>query len=82
MSSVGTQSTEQRLSLPQALLFVLLVALLGLVAFNFYLLNQRNQQQTQYLALTTDIQVRAQQLAKAAGESAVGGADCGEVEKP
>lgn len=75
MSSVGTQTTEQRLSLPQALLFVLLVALLGLVAFNFYLLNQRNQQQTEYLALTTDIQVRAQQLAKAAGESAVGNFD-------
>jgi len=75
MSSVGTQSSEQRLSLPQALLFVLLIALLGLVAFNFYLLNQRNQQQTEYLALTTDIQVRAQQLAKAAGESAVGNFD-------
>jgi twitching motility protein PilJ len=75
MSSVGTQSTEQRLSTPQALLFILLVALLGLVAFNFYLLNQRNQQQTEYLALTTDIQVRAQQLAKAAGESAVGNFD-------
>jgi len=75
MSSVGTQSTEQRLSLPQALLFVLLVALLGLLAFNFYLLNQRNQQQTEYLELTTDIQVRAQQLAKAAGESAVGNFD-------
>jgi hypothetical protein len=59
MSSVVSQSNEQRLSLPQALLFVLLVALLGLVAFNFYLLNQRNQQQTEYLALTTDIQVRA-----------------------
>jgi twitching motility protein PilJ len=75
MSSVGTQSTEQRLSLPQALLFVLLVALLGLVAFNFFQLNERNQQQTEYLALTTDIQVRAQQLAKAAGESAVGNFD-------
>ncbi len=75
MSSVGTQSTEQKLSPAQALLFVLLVALLGLVAFNFYLLNQRNQQQTEYLALTTDIQVRAQQLAKAAGESAVGNFD-------
>ena len=75
MSSVVTQSTEQRLSPAQALLFVLLVALLGLVAYNFYLLNQRNVQQNQYLALTTDIQVRAQQLAKAAGESAVGNFD-------
>ncbi|TVQ35297.1 MAG: methyl-accepting chemotaxis protein, partial [Wenzhouxiangella sp.] len=57
------------------MLFVLLVLLLGLVAYNFFLLNQRNQQETQYLALTTDIQVRAQQLAKAAGESAVGNFD-------
>ncbi|AKS40747.1 methyl-accepting chemotaxis protein [Wenzhouxiangella marina] len=75
MSSVVSQSTEQKLSPAQALLFVLLVALLGLVAVNFYLLNQRNQQQNEYLALTTDIQVRAQQLAKAAGESAVGNLD-------
>ncbi len=75
MSSVVTQSTEQRLSPAQLLLFVLLVLFLGLVAYNFFLLNQRNQQETQYLALTTDIQVRAQQLAKAAGESAVGNFD-------
>ncbi|MEN1728196.1 MAG: methyl-accepting chemotaxis protein [Pseudomonadota bacterium] len=75
MSSVVSQSTEQRLSPAQALLFVLLVALLALVAFNFYLLNQRNTQQTEYLSLTTDIQVRAQQLAKAAGEAAVGNFD-------
>ncbi|MFU8832081.1 MAG: type IV pili methyl-accepting chemotaxis transducer N-terminal domain-containing protein, partial [Wenzhouxiangella sp.] len=75
MSSVVTQTTEQRLSPAQLLLFALLVALMGLVAYNFYLLNQRNIQETQYLALTTDIQVRAQQLAKAAGESAVGNFD-------
>ena len=75
MSSVAKQTTEQRLSPAQLLLFVLLVLLLGLVAYNFYLLNQRNQQETEYLALTTDIQVRAQQLAKAAGESAVGNFD-------
>ena len=72
MSSVASQSNQQRLSSTQALLFILLVLLLGLVAYNFYLLNQRNTQETQYLALTTEIQVRAQQLAKAAGEAAVG----------
>ncbi|WP_376694998.1 methyl-accepting chemotaxis protein [Wenzhouxiangella sp. EGI_FJ10305] len=72
MSSVATQTTQQRLSRTQALLFILLVILLGLVAYNFYLLNQRNVQETQYLGLTTEIQVRAQQLAKAAGEAAVG----------
>ncbi|MGY6586799.1 MAG: methyl-accepting chemotaxis protein [Wenzhouxiangella sp.] len=75
MSSVATQSTQQRLSPAQLLLFALLVALLGLVAYNFFLLNERNQQEAQYLELTTDIQVRAQQLAKAAGESAVGNFD-------
>jgi len=76
MSSVVTQSNEQKLLSPaQALLFMLLVALLALVAYNFFLLNQRNQQQTEYLALTTDIQVQAQRLAKAAGESAVGNFD-------
>jgi hypothetical protein len=57
------------------LLFILLVLLLGALAYNFFLLNQRNQQETQYLGLTTDIQVRAQQLAKAAGEAAVGNFD-------
>jgi len=72
MSSVARQTSQQRLSPAQALLFILLVALLGLVAYNFYLLNQRNLQETQYLGLTTEIQVRAQQLAKAAGEAAVG----------
>ncbi len=75
MSSVVTQSTQQRLSPMQALLFIVLVALLGLVAWNFYLLNLRNVQETQYLGLTTEIQVRAQQLAKAAGEAAVGNFD-------
>lgn len=75
MSSTATQTTQQRLSSTQALLFILLVLLLGLVAYNFYLLNQRNTQETQYLNLTTEIQVRAQQLAKAAGEAAVGNFD-------
>jgi twitching motility protein PilJ len=57
------------------LLFLVLVALVGAVSLNFFLLNQRNAQETQYLALTTEIQVRAQQLAKAAGEAAVGNFD-------
>ncbi len=75
MSSAATQSTKQRVSSFQVLLFILLVLLLGALAYNFFLLNQRNQQETQYLGLTTDIQVRAQQLAKAAGEAAVGNFD-------
>ncbi len=72
MSSAATRGTTTRFSPAQALLFVLLVALLGAVAYNFYLLNERNQQEARYLALTTEIQVRAQQLAKSAGESAQG----------
>lgn len=75
MSSKATPITERRLSPVQVLLFLLLVALVGAVSLNFVLLNQRNAQETQYLALTTEIQVRAQQLAKAAGEAAVGNFD-------
>ena len=75
MSSKATPITERRLSPFQVLLFLVLVGLVGAVSLNFFLLNQRNAQETQYLALTTEIQVRAQQLAKAAGESAVGNFD-------
>ncbi|MFU8877459.1 MAG: methyl-accepting chemotaxis protein [Wenzhouxiangellaceae bacterium] len=75
MSSKATPVTERRLSPFQVLMFLILVGLVGAVSLNFFLLNQRNQQETQYLALTTEIQVRAQQLAKAAGEAAVGNFD-------
>lgn len=75
MSSTATQFLERRLSPAQTALFLILVLLIGAVALNFYLLNQRNDHQSQYLALTTEIQVRAQQLAKAAGEAAVGNFD-------
>ncbi|MEX0915398.1 MAG: methyl-accepting chemotaxis protein [Wenzhouxiangellaceae bacterium] len=75
MSSKATPITERRLSPLQVLLFLVLVGLVGAVSLNFFLLNQRNVQETQYLALTTEIQVRAQQLAKAAGEAAVGNFD-------
>ena len=75
MSSKATPITERRLSPFQVLLFLVLVGLVGAVSLNFFLLNQRNAQETQYLALTTEIQVRAQQLAKAAGEAAVGNFD-------
>lgn len=75
MSSKATPITERRLSPFQLLLFLILVGLVGAVSLNFFLLNQRNDHETQYLALTTEIQVRAQQLAKAAGEAAVGNFD-------
>lgn len=73
--SSKTPITERRLSPAQVLLFLVLVGLVAAVSVNFFLLNQRNQQETQYLALTTEIQVRAQQLAKAAGEAAIGNFD-------
>ncbi len=75
MSSKATPLIERRLSPFQVLMFLILVGLVAAVSLNFFLLNQRNQQETQYLALTTEIQVRAQQLAKAAGEAAVGNFD-------
>lgn len=73
--SSKTPITERRLSPAQVLLFLVLVGLVAAVSVNFFLLNQRNQQETQYLALTTEVQVRAQQLAKAAGEAAIGNFD-------
>ncbi len=73
--SSRTPITERRLSPAQILLFLVLVGLVAAVSVNFFLLNQRNQQETQYLALTTEVQVRAQQLAKAAGEAAIGNFD-------
>ncbi|MBY6204755.1 methyl-accepting chemotaxis protein [Halomonas denitrificans] len=73
--SSKSPTTERRLSPAQVLLFLVLVGLVAAVSVNFFLLNQRNQQETQYLALTTEVQVRAQQLAKAAGEAAIGNFD-------
>lgn len=75
MSSKATPITERRISPAQVLLFLILVGLVAAVSVNFFLLNQRNAQETQYLALTTEIQVRAQQLAKSAGEAAIGNFD-------
>ncbi|MCA1779540.1 MAG: methyl-accepting chemotaxis protein [Xanthomonadaceae bacterium] len=75
MSSKATPITERRLSPFQVLFFLILIGLVAAVSLNFYYLNQRNMQEAQYLALTTEIQVRAQQLAKAAGEAAVGNFD-------
>ncbi|MDT8438340.1 MAG: methyl-accepting chemotaxis protein [Wenzhouxiangellaceae bacterium] len=72
MSATSSGMTERRLSPMQLLLFVVLAILVATVSVNFFLLNQRAQQQARYVALTTDIQVRAQQLAKAAGEAAGG----------
>lgn len=56
----------------QVILFVLAIIMLVVVTYNFYLLNQQNSHQQEYIALTTDVRVLGQQLAKSAGEAAVG----------
>ncbi|NDY95938.1 methyl-accepting chemotaxis protein [Wenzhouxiangella limi] len=75
MTRAASKSASQKLSPGQGLLFVLLAALLGAASWNFYLLNERARQEAEYLALTTAIQVRAQQLARTASEAAQGDVD-------
>lgn len=75
MSRAASKGASQKLSTGQGLLFVLLAALLAAASWNFYLLNERTRQETEYLALTTAIQVRAQQLARTASEAAQGDVD-------
>ncbi|MFW5816487.1 MAG: methyl-accepting chemotaxis protein [Wenzhouxiangella sp.] len=75
MSRAASKGASQKLSPMQVLLFILLAALLAAVSWNFYLLNERSSQQAEYLALTTSIQVGAQQLARTAGEAAQGDVD-------
>ncbi|MEE4638146.1 MAG: methyl-accepting chemotaxis protein [Wenzhouxiangella sp.] len=72
MSRAASKGASQKLSPGQVLLFILLAVLLAAVSWNFYLLNERARQQAEYLALTTAIQVRAQQLARTASEAAQG----------
>jgi twitching motility protein PilJ len=66
------KGNSQRVSAGQVLLFILLAALLAAVSANFYLLNEQTRQEADYLALTTAIQVRSQQLARTASEAAQG----------
>ncbi|HMA97895.1 MAG TPA: methyl-accepting chemotaxis protein [Wenzhouxiangella sp.] len=72
MSRKNNKGTSQKLSKGQFFLFILLAALLAGVAGNFYLLNESARQEADYLALTTAIQVRSQQLARTASEAAQG----------
>jgi len=72
MSAAKSRSTRTRYAPLQILLFIVGLALLVAVATNFYLLNERNRQQQLYIERTTDIRVVSQELAKAAGEAAVG----------
>ncbi len=59
----------------QGILFIIAIIMLVVVAYNFYLLNQQNSYQQEYIALTTDVRVLSQQLAKSAGEAAIGNFD-------
>ena len=71
MSTTGGVSKEQGYT---ALIVLLLVAI-GFAALDFFLLNQKNGEDRQAIALTTQIQVLSQQTAKFALESAAGNVD-------
>ncbi|TPG08606.1 methyl-accepting chemotaxis protein [Rhodanobacter glycinis] len=71
MSTTGGVSRERGYT---ALIVLLLVAI-GFAALDFFLLNQKNGEDRQAIALTTQIQVLSQQTAKFALESADGNTD-------
>ncbi len=71
MSTTGGVSRERGYTL----LIVMLLAAIGFAAVDFFLLNQRNGEDRQAIALTTQIQVLSQQTAKFALESADGNVD-------
>jgi twitching motility protein PilJ len=71
MSTTGGVSRERGYT---ALIVLLLVAI-GFAALDFFLLNQKNGEDRQAIALTTQIQVLSQQTAKFALESADGNID-------
>jgi twitching motility protein PilJ len=71
MSTTGGVSRERGYT---ALIVLLLVAI-GFAALDFFLLNQKNGEDRQAIALTTQIQVLSQQTAKFALESAGGNTD-------
>jgi len=68
MSTTGGVSRERGYT---ALIVLLLIAI-GFAALDFFLLNQKNGEDRQAIALTTQIQVLSQQTAKFALESASG----------
>ncbi len=71
MSTTGGVSRERGYT---ALIVLLLVAI-GFAALDFFMLNQKNGEDRQAIALTTQIQVLSQQTAKFALESADGNID-------
>ncbi len=68
MSTTGGVSRERGYTV----LIVLLLIAIGFAALDFFLLNQKNGEDRQAIALTTQIQVLSQQTAKFALESAGG----------
>jgi twitching motility protein PilJ len=68
MSTTGGVSRERGYTV----LIVLLLVAIGFAALDFFLLNQKNGEDRQAIALTTQIQVLSQQTAKFALESAGG----------
>ena len=71
MSTTGGVSRERS----YAVYIVLLVISIGFAALDFGLLNQKNSEDRQAIALTTQIQVLSQQTAKSALEAANGNAE-------
>lgn len=71
MSTTGGVSRERGYT---ALIVLLLIAI-GFAALDFFMLNQKNGEDRQAIALTTQIQVLSQQTAKFALESADGNVD-------
>ena len=71
MSTTGGVSRERGYT---ALIVLLLIAI-GFAALDFFLLNQKNGEDRQAIALTTQVQVLSQQTAKFALESADGNTD-------
>ncbi len=72
MSAVKPIETPRRGTPLQWGFIAVLVALVGAAVFNFFKLNEAARHQQQYLQLTTRMQVVNQQMAKAAGEAAIG----------
>lgn len=71
MSTTGGVSRERGYTV----LIVLLLVAIGFAALDFFMLNQKNGEDRQAIALTTQIQVLSQQTAKFALESADGNVD-------
>ena len=71
MSTTGSVSRERG----YAVYIVLLVVSIGFAALDFGLLNQKNGEDRQAIALTTQIQVLSQQTAKSALEASGGNAE-------